>query len=337
MNKRPLKILIIRLSSIGDIVLTSPVVRCLRKTYPDAQLHYITKAKFKNMVNENPYINKFYFLKKELSETIIELKNEKYDYIIDLHHNLRSWLIKKQIGGKAYSYNKLNFEKWLLVHFKRDKLPRMHIVDRYFETVAPLNVQNDGQGLDFFINLVDEIDIAKLPPVFSEGYIAFVIGGTFFTKRLPNDKVIHLCQKINKPIILLGGNTEVENAVKIMRKLGIAKIFNGVNKYGISQSASILKNADLVITNDTGMMHIAAAFKKPIISLWGNTIPEFGMTPYYGNKELEQQNSTIIQVEGLSCRPCSKLGFDRCPKGHFKCMNEINEEKILKAIESSIQ
>ncbi len=337
MNKRPLKILIIRLSSIGDIVLTSPVVRCLRKTYPDAQLHFVTKSKFKNMVNENPYINKFYFLKKELSDTIIELKNEKYDYVIDLHHNLRSWLIKKQIGGKSFSYNKLNFEKWLMVFFKKDKLPRMHIVDRYFEMIAPLNVHNDYEGLDFFINLVDEIDIAKLPPAFSNGYIAFVIGGTFFTKRLPNDKVIHLCEKINKPIILLGGNTEVENAARIMRKLGINKIYNGVNKYGISQSASILKNADLVITNDTGMMHIAAAFKKPIISLWGNTIPEFGMTPYYGSKELEQKNSTIIQVENLSCRPCSKLGYDRCPRGHFKCMNEINEDKILQAIENSIQ
>ena len=145
-----------------------------------------------------------------------------------------------------------------------------------------------------------------------------------------NSKVISICKKINLPVILLGGSAEVENASKIHKALGYEKVFIAVNKYGISQSASLLKQSTAVITNDTGMMHIAAALQKRIISVWGNTIPEFGMYPYYGESQI---SSLKAQVLNLSCRPCSKLGYSKCPKGHFKCMNEINEEEIIKFIQ----
>jgi ADP-heptose:LPS heptosyltransferase len=333
MIETPLKILIIRFSSIGDIVLTTPVIRCLRKTYPDAKIHYLTKSSFKNIISKNPYIDKFHLYKGNLKNTIGELRDEKFDYVIDLHHNLRTWFVKRGLGVTSYSFRKLNYEKWLLVHFKINRLPPIHIVDRYIETLAPLNVVNDNQGLDFFLSAVDEVDIAKLPAPFTNGYVAIVLSGTFYTKRLPNDKVISLCQKIDRPIILLGGNAEIGNASKIMKKMGMTKVFNAVNKYGISQTASLLKQAEAVITNDTGMMHIAAAFNKRIISIWGNTVPEFGMTPYFGNDAMKEKNSVIIQVNGLSCRPCSKLGFNQCPKKHFKCMNDIDEDAIIEAIE----
>ena len=221
-----------------------------------------------------------------------------------------------------------------MVNFKINRLPPVHIVDRYMESVESLNVVNDGQGLDFFINVVDEVDILKLPPVFAQGYIAFVLSGTFFTKRLPNHKVISICKKIDKPVILLGGASEVENAKKIIKETGTSKVYNAVNKYGIAQSASLIKQADVVITNDTGMMHIAAAFNKKIVSVWGNTIPEFGMTPYFGNTVISNTNSIIVEVKGLSCRPCSKLGYNECPKKHFKCMNEIDEGEIIAALET---
>ncbi len=328
----PKKILIIRFSSIGDIVLTTPIIRCLRKKYPDAKIHFLVKAKFKNIISTNPYINKFHFLKNDFKKITDELKEEKFDCVVDLHHNLRSWLIKRSLSVESFSFRKLNFEKWLLVNFKKDHLPRLHIVDRYFETITPLEVKNDNEGLDFFINVVDEVPLTNLPSAFSNGYIAIVLGGTFFTKRLTNEKVISIGAKINQPIVLLGGHAELENGIIITKALGNAKVYNAVNKYGIAQSASLINQAAVVITNDTGMMHIAAAFKKRIISVWGNTIPEFGMTPYYGSKELERKNSTIVQVKNLSCRPCSKLGYSSCPKKHFKCMNDIDEEQIIAAI-----
>ena len=332
MNQKPLKILIIRFSSIGDIVLTTPVIRCLRKKYPNAEIHFLTKSSFKNIIFSNPHINKFHFYKDSLRKVIKNLRLIKFDYVIDLHNNLRTLIVKKSLGVPSFSFGKLNIEKWIRVNLKIDRLPKQHIVARYFETVKTLEVVNDNEGLDFIINAVDEVDLKNLPPLVQSGYIAFVLGGTFFTKRLPNEKVISICKKIEMPIILLGGNAEGENASKIAKVLGREKVYNAANKFGISQSASLLKQANLVITNDTGMMHIAAALKKRVVSVWGNTIPEFGMTPYYGTAELEKQNSTIIQVENLACRPCSKLGFDSCPKKHFKCMNEIDEQQIINVV-----
>lgn len=332
MTIRPLKILIIRFSSIGDIVLTTPVVRCLRKKFPDASIHYLTKVKFKSVIGSNPNIDTFHFLKGDLNRTIATLKKENFDYVIDLHHNMRSWMVKRSIHAKSFSFKKLNLEKWLLVNLKIDRLPRIHIVDRYFETLAQLGVTNDNEGLEFYINAVDEVERRKLPEAFSNGYVVIVMGGTYFTKRLPNEKIISLCHKIDKPIMLLGGETEMANAFLITKSFSNSKIYNAVNKYGIAQSSSLIKQADIVITNDTGMMHIAAAFKKRIISVWGNTIPEFGMTPYYGRPTLAEENSTIVQVQNLSCRPCSKLGYDSCPKKHFKCMMDIDETIILDVV-----
>ena len=327
-----MKILIIRFSSIGDIVLTTPIIRCLRKAYPESQIHYLTKYNFRSSIANNPYINFYHLHKNDINKTIAELKKEDFDYVIDLHHNFRSAIVKLRLGVKSYSFPKLNFEKWLLVKFKINRLPSIHIVDRFFQTVAPLGVKNDGQGLDFFIPDVDVVSPAIYGTQFSSGYVALVLGGTFDTKKLPIQKVIQLCLQISHPIILLGGRAELESAEVIVKNLGHNKVYCAVNKLTIAQSASLIKQANVVITNDTGMMHIAAAFKKRIISVWGNTLPEFGMTPYYGNKELELQRSTMVEVRNLSCRPCSKLGYSSCPQKHFRCMNEISESTILDAV-----
>jgi heptosyltransferase-2 len=212
-------------------------------------------------------------------------------------------------------------------------MPHEHIVDRFFETVKPLGVINDGEGLDFFINPHDEIDVHKfLPEGFQNGYIAFVIGAKHKTKCMPVDKIISICSKINYPIVLLGGFEDKPTGEEIAAKFK-GKVFSSCGKTTVGQSASIVKQSQLVITHDTGLMHIAAAFRKKIISVWGNTVPEFGMYPYL------PANSTpfsIVEVKNLSCRPCSKLGFEKCPKGHFKCMNEIDENEILRICNDSL-
>lgn len=332
MTKKP-KILILRFSSIGDIVLTTPIIRCLKKQL-GAEIHYFTKPGFKTILEENPYIDQLHLLDEKLSKNIKVLKAEKFDYIIDLHKNLRTRIIKTRLGRKSYSFDKLNFKKWLFVKFKINKLPNIHIVDRYMETVKELGVVNDDNGLDYFIPEKDFVENDWLPETHRAEYVAFAIGGQHTTKKLPVKRMIELCDRINKPVILLGGKEDAAAAEEIETFFRRTKksepdeealqtklnkkttIFNGVGKFNLNQSASILKNSNWVFTHDTGLMHMAAAFKKEIFSIWGNTVPEFGMYPY-------QTKFTIFENKKINCRPCSKIGHNKCPKGHFKCMNDL--------------
>jgi ADP-heptose:LPS heptosyltransferase len=324
-----LKILIIRFSSIGDIVLTSPVLRCLKKKFPDAEVHFLTKAQYHPLLIANPHINKFYLLDNDnLDMLITDMQAENYDVVIDMHKNIRTLKVKSALKVKqTFSYNKLNFEKWLKVNFKLDMLPEKHIVDRYFEALEPLGIENDGEGLDYYIWEREIYD--SMTKLTNTTYVAFAIGANTNTKKLPEDKIIEICSKITQKIYLLGGKKEEAVGKKINERFP-AQIVNLCGKLTINESAFIVKHAKKVITHDTGMMHIAAAFKKPIISVWGNTVPGFGMYPYYGerNKAMASTNSTIFEVKGLSCRPCSKIGYEHCPKGHFKCMNDQDVEGI---------
>lgn len=321
------KFLIIRFSSIGDIVLTSPVIRCIRKKYPDAEIHYLTKAQYHPLLAGNPHINKFHLFEDKLSPIVEDLKKENYTYVIDLHKNMRSLRVKQSLDAKSFTYDKLNFRKWLLVNFKIDKMPEKHIVDRYFDALNELGVQNDGQGLDYYLwdrEIYDYVSTLK-----KNNYIAFAIGAKHNTKKLPEHKIAQICEGINQNIVLLGGKEEEETGER-MNKLYPAKVINMCGRLNINESAHVVKNARKVISHDTGLMHIAAAFKKPIISIWGNTVPAFGMYPYYGERNVDaEKQSYIIEVEGLPCRPCSKIGFEKCPKGHFLCMNEIDVNKVV--------
>ena len=322
------KFLIIRFSSIGDIVLTTPVVRCLKEQVEGAEIHYATKKQFVSILEGNPYIHKIHILDKSLNKLIDDLQAESFDYIIDLHHNLRSSIIKFRLRRMSFSFNKLNFEKWLMVKFKKNRLPANHIVDRYLETCKFFDVINDNKGLDFYIEPKNEVDLNLLPPEYNSGYIAFVIGAKHATKQLPENKIIELCNQINKPLMLLGGPEDNAKAERILEKTHKSSIFNACGKFNLQQSASFVKQAQIVISHDTGLMHIAAAFKHKILSIWGNTIPEFGMYPYVPNKQY-----TVFEVKGLKCRPCSKIGFDKCPKGHFNCMNQQDITGIANACE----
>lgn len=320
------KFLIIRFSSIGDIVLTSPVIRCLKNQIEKAEIHFVTKQKFESVINSNPNIHKVHVFNENLNEIFQELKEEKFDYIIDLHKNFRSGRIKRRLKAPAYSVNKLFWQKLLLIRFKINHLPQKHIVDRYLETVSLLKIKNDGLGLDYFIPENERFKNQELPTPFQNGYIAFVIAGTFSTKKLPLEKISEICQNIDYPVILLGGKPEFNKGEKVLSQ-SKGNILNYAGKISLNQSASLVEGANIVLTNDTGLMHIAAAYNKKILSFWGNTVPDFGMTPY-----LPHPTSTIIEVSNLKCRPCSKLGHQKCPKKHFKCMNNIDSGKVIRWI-----
>ncbi len=315
-----MKILVVRLSSIGDIVLTTPVVRCLKLQLPGAEIHYLTKKAFQPVLAANPYIDRLHLLEGPISSCFEALKAERFDYVVDLHHNLRTRRLKWALGATNGSFNKLNVEKWLLVALKINLLPPLHIVDRYLAATQKLGIVNDNQGLDFFFE--HEHQLADLlPERYREGYVAVVIGAQHATKRLPVAKLVELCHKIERPIVLLGGKADAPHGGEIQAACG-DRIFDTCGKLSLEQSAFLVKCAEKVVTHDTGLMHIAAAFDKPIASVWGNTVPAFGMYPY------KVTNSMIAEVAGLPCRPCSKIGHKKCPKGHFKCMNNIPLDAI---------
>ena len=310
--QKSLKILVVRFSSIGDIVLTSPVVRLLKKQL-NAEVHFITKHSFKSVVENNPNIDKIYTIQDSVSEVLAEIKSENYDWIIDLHNNLRSTQLKR-IKVKSKSFKKLTFRKFLITTFGINTMPKSHTADRYLDAISHLGVINDGKGLDYFLSKEDEINLSN----FEKQYITFAIGGTHFTKILPIKKIISICNKQQKQVVLVGGKEDFERGEEIVKSCN--NIINTCGKYSINQSAHIVKNSDLLITHDTGMMHIAAAFKMKIYSVFGGTHPSLGFSPYLPNP-----GNKIIQVENLSCRPCHRFGKINCPKGHFKCMNLIDE------------
>jgi ADP-heptose:LPS heptosyltransferase len=327
------KFLILRFSSIGDIVLTTPVIRCLKQQVVGAEIHFATKKSYKTLVENNPYINKYFLLEKADNELIKQLKTEKYDYVIDLHHNIRTLKIKLSLGVKSYSFDKLNFRKWLLVNLsnkyinifnsivKKYQMPDIHIVDRYLDTVKTFGVVNDNQGLDYFIPEKDEYQIAGFDKKILENYAVYAIGGQHETKKLPLNKMVELCRTIKMPIVLIGGPEDFEKGEELLKKLRTAfwpgLVINFCGKCNLNQSASIIEKAELVYTHDTGMMHVAAALKKKVISIWGNTVPAFGMYPY-------QTDYEVIENKFLNCRPCSKIGHSKCPLDHFDCMNALN-------------
>lgn len=322
-----MKVLVIRFSSIGDIVLTSPIIRCIKQQLPDVELHFATKKAFAGIIEQNPYIDKAHYLGDNLSELTKSLKNVGFDYIIDLHKNIRTLKIKAALKSKAFTFDKLNWKKWLAVNTSINALPDRHIVDRYFEAVKPLNVKNDHKGIDFFIPPNAEIDVAE--EFGTDRYIGVAIGAKFGTKQIPTATIVDLLKPLNEAIVLLGGPEDKEKGEAIRFAMQGHTVYNTCGVYSLASSASIVAQSTVLVTGDTGLMHIAAAFSTPIISIWGNTIPGFGMYPY---RPQSPNSYTIHEVENLKCRPCSKIGFEKCPKKHFDCMIKQNLAEIRSSI-----
>lgn len=323
------KILIVRFSSIGDIVLTSPVVRALKEQLQDAEIHYLTKEAFSEIPEANVHISKVYTITKSIDEVVHQLKKETYDWVIDLHNNIRTKGLKTKLRRPSKTFKKLNLEKWLLVKTKVNKLPKVHVVDRYFETVRHLGILSDGKSGDFFIEPKNEIDLDMFG-LTAKGYVAVAIGAQHETKCLPVTKLVAIIEELDFPVALIGGPSDQEKAQKIL-SLVSSKVVDTCGKLNLQQSASLVKQSARLITHDTGMMHIASCFDLPMTTVWGNTVPDFGMYPYLPN---QSHLFTVHQVEGLKCRPCSKIGHNSCPKKHFDCMMKQNISDIVNPSEN---
>ena len=322
------KVLVIRFSSIGDILLTTPVLRALAQQ-AQVEVHVLTKAAFGGLLKGNPWVSKIHTLDTTLEAVIPSLKAEGFREVIDLHNNLRTLKVKKALGLPAHSFPKLNVEKWILVNTKINLLPDMHIVDRYFETVAHLGVHPDGKGLDYVISTEDVVSLDQLPPAFQSGYIAYAFGGQHDGKMASLPKMADICQNAPLPVVLLGGKEDAERGDALEQACG-SKVLSMAGKLTLPQSGSLLQQSTVVLAHDTGLMHMAAALGKPIVSLWGGTTPRFGMHPY-----LPAAGSQILE-EPHWLRPPSKLGIRRGVYRLVQFVDRIPTPRITEALKKAI-
>lgn len=317
------KILIIRLSSIGDILLATPLIRSIKKKYPATQIDFLLRKEFTELVTNNPHLSKIYSYNRDKSENqllVESLQKENYQLVIDLQNNFRSRKITRESGSPVLKFKKQNFKKFLLVNFKINFLKHANKISERYAADAQFKLDNDG--LEFFTTHQPDLSLKE-----NYSYIGLCHGSRHFTKRWLVEYFIELGKKLESSgykVVLFGSMDESESARLISGQLNSAINFCGES---LLQTAANLKICKAVYTNDSGLMHLAAAMKVPVIAFFGSTVREFGFFPF-------KANSIELEVENLSCRPCTHIGRSYCPKGHFKCMKEITPELAYQSLEN---
>ncbi len=336
--KKQIRFLLFRLSSLGDIVLTTFLPKMLKELYPGCQIDFVTTLSFSDIYKHNPYIDNLIIYDKSWTKAEYNIQkidllsgNRKYDYFIDLHNTHRSRFFSKGLADNITRIKKNRIQKLALVYFKKNLFPENYSVAKNY--LDSLNfIENKNWDIETEIWLKDEVKKEdKIDNVYK---IAIAPGAKHFTKRYPAEKLLEFAKKLSTlgdcRFVLLGSNDEKEQCTAIEAGLGGIST-NLASATTILETAVQLSSCDLLITNDSGLMHIAAARKIPVIAIFGSTVKEFGFAHY-------RENFTIISTE-LKCRPCTHIGRKSCPKGHFNCMNLITSDtltetakKILKII-----
>lgn len=319
-------ILLIRLSSIGDIVLTTPVIRYLSLSFPEALLDFCTREPFLSLLAGDPRLSALH--------TPESLPTQRYDLVVDLQNNRRSRALCRSLRAKRMvRYKKPNIRKWLLVHAHLNLFPRIEsVVTRYLRALDGIcTLPADVLGCELYCSPADQT-FASCFAASSQPTLAICFGARHYTKRYPSSQfarvVSHLLDAQPFRILLLGGADEIADAKRLLQALPVrhhASILNLAGQCTLMQSAAVLAAADMVLGNDTGLMHIASAFKRPLYLLFGSSVSQFGFLPYHVPVRL-------FEVPGLSCRPCSHIGRDQCPKGEFICMEKIDAAAVARAI-----
>ncbi|MGA2623784.1 MAG: glycosyltransferase family 9 protein [Bacteroidota bacterium] len=337
------KILIIRFSSIGDIVLASPLVRAVRTRYPAAQIDFLVKSEFAELVKFSHHLSTVIELRtadrRELKDLKKRIREEHYDVILDIHNSLRSRYLRGFSGAKSIGVvNKRVVDRFFLVHSKLNFYDRIiPVAERYLETAMRLGISDDSKGLELFIPDETMFAVSSALSKFRlERYdtvIGFAPAAKHFTKRWPQERFVELgvlyAKERKAKILVFGGKEDVEYCGDIAQMIntasgsGVAEIFAG--RFSLLETAAALDSCDVVICNDTGVMHLAAARQRRIVAVFGSTVREFGFFPY-------GTESIVMESKGLSCRPCSHIGLEQCPKGHFKCMKDVLVDDVMNAV-----
>ena len=318
--------LLIRFSSIGDVVLTTYIPDAIKKKYPAAKIFYACSARFKTLVEEHPNINQVLdYERMSLSDIAAFCKVNEVRIALDLHGSLRSRLLCLLLRLKSIRvlrYKKYLLRRWLMVNFKR-RIPAIPAVrERYNSMLLKLGTSAE----DTFNHLIPAKQLPEsLSKKLPSSYIVWCIGATHETKKFPTSKIHEVAQHLPLPVVLLGGKTEQDEGTRLSSAHS-EKIISVCGECSLTESALIIRNAALIISNDTGMMHLAAASGKPLISIWGGTVPELGFAP-----DVPETKHVLIQNESLNCRPCHSKGLPNCPLRHFNCMRQLEPNTILTA------
>ncbi|MGA2295927.1 MAG: glycosyltransferase family 9 protein [FCB group bacterium] len=326
---------------MGDVILTTAFLRILRHSYPQSDIDFLVSSKFKEILENNPNINNL--IEYDKSKSILEIlkykqfiKNKnnfkKYDIVIDLQNNLRSFIFSLGLGIKKYRLNKQRLNKLSLVFLKKPlKSLISNIPEIYINSVPKLGLKDDSKGLEFWF---PEDKINKSYPGETTNSpnadnlkIAIAPGAHHYTKRWFSSRfselINQIIEKYNAEIYLIGGVDDKPITDQIKSELNF-EINDFSNSSSILKTAGIISQCNLLITNDTGVMHIAAARNVPVIAIFGSSVKDFGFTPY-------RVPNTIVEKE-VPCRPCSHIGRSKCPKKHFNCMMKIQVEDVLSAV-----
>ena len=325
-----MKILIIRFSSIGDILLTTPFIRQVRNKFPEAQIDYVIKSKFSELIKHNPNLNNIFEFGEPpalpLKSLIKNINHGKYSYIFDLHNNIRSNVLRHRIGAnKKYHIRKNKIEQKILIWFKKNLYKKITpIPERYLDVGQPAGISDDDKGLEIYWpdkaerTVKDKwreagIDLSK--PI-----IGLVPGAGFFTKRWPLEYFSELANRFkgSYQVVILGGTNESGLGEVLATD---KNIHNFAGKFTILESGIAISSMNLLIANDSGLMHMATAVKTPVIAIFGSSVRELGFFPYRGK-------SIVLENTELNCRPCSHVGREDCPRDHFKCMREIPPQRV---------
>ena len=327
------RFLIIRLSSIGDILLTTPFIRLLRKRFDDALIDYLVKDEHRELLEHNPYLDEIHPFKaanglKEIRKWRKFIRQKGYSEIFDLHRNLRSILMTGAVRGvKVRRVNKRLAKRFLLTKFGINLYRNITPVpERYLETASAYGIVDDGKGLDLFPN--KNIDIFNRTRSSNRYKIAMAPGAGYYTKRWPIEYYAelgdNLIENADAQIILIGSTEDKPTADEIKRRMK-NEVRDLTGDYTILETAAIIKTVDAVVTNDSGLMHVAVSQDVPVVSFFGSTTEELGFFPY-------NDNSKVLEVRGLKCRPCTHIGRESCPLGHFNCMKEITPTAAYEAV-----
>jgi len=301
--------------------MTSPIIRCVKQQL-EMDLHYLVANKYKSLLEHSPYVDKIHGFDKEWQELKEELKQENFNLVIDLHKTARTIRLGSFLKKPVIHFHKGTLEKWLMLKFRINKLPKGHLINRFFEGVGRIKVYDDGKGMELFIDSKSEKrTMAILNRLEINGaYTSIVVGGAKWTKQIPIELCVEYINQSTEPIVLIGGTDDIEKSKKIV-EYSTRHINNFTGQYSLLESAVIMRQSKLVISGDTGMMHIAAIYNKPSIVVYGSTSPIFGMYPY---SLLDEPPVKIMEPDHLPCWPCSKSGRSKCPKEHARCLYDWN-------------